>query len=93
MDVVVRVLLHPDRLCGGDLVPADVTSTEPIFTGPEYDSYGMKRPVEYFNEQFHDAIKENIVDQSNLYEQAAWFGRLHIREVCGSNDSDSYVLI
>ena len=64
---MVRVLLHPDRLCDGDLVPAAVTSTEPIFTGPEYDSDGVKRPVEYFNEQFDDAIKENIVEQSNLY--------------------------
>ena len=62
-----RVLLHPDRLCGGDLAPADVTSTEPTFTGPEYDSDGVKRPVEYFNDLFHDAIKVNIVEQSNLY--------------------------
>ena len=47
--------------------PPDVSSTEPIFTGPDYDSDSVKRPVEYFNEQFGDAIKENIVEQSNLY--------------------------
>ena len=67
---MVRALLHPDRLCGGDLAPADVTSTEATFTGPEYDSDGVKRH-EYFNEQLYDAIKENIVDQSNLYVTAA----------------------
>ena len=50
-----------------DRAPADVSSTEPTFTGPEYASDGVKRPVEYFNEQFDDAIKENIVEQSNLY--------------------------
>ena len=44
-----------------------MSSTEPTFTGPVYDSDGVKRPVEYFNEQFDDAIKDNIVEQSNLY--------------------------
>ena len=50
-----------------DRAPAAATSTEPTFTWPEYDSDGVKRPVEYFNELFHDAIKDNIVEQSNLY--------------------------
>ena len=50
-----------------DRAPADVSSTESTFTGPEYASDGVKRPVEYFNERFDDVIKENIVEQSNLY--------------------------
>ena len=50
-----------------DCAPAVTTSTKPNFTGPQKENGGVRRPVDYINEQLDDAIKQNIVEQYNVY--------------------------
>ncbi|KAI0214987.1 hypothetical protein LSAT2_032998, partial [Lamellibrachia satsuma] len=47
--------------------PNDVSSTEPAFEGEIFTGGDVKRPIEYFNDQFDNDMKKNIVEQSNLY--------------------------